>query len=59
VRLLVEKEAKLESKGNMGSTSLSDAARIGHEAVVRLLPVSWAAERGQEAVVRLLLEKGA
>jgi len=54
---------------------LLDAARLGHEAVVKLLlekgakietkskygltPLSWAAESGHELVVKLLLDKGA
>jgi ankyrin repeat protein len=54
---------------------LLDAARLGHEEVVKLLletakidvdskssgrtPLSWAAENGHEAVVKLVLEKGA
>ena len=37
VKLLVEKEADMESKDNNGQTPLSRAAGSGHEALVKLL----------------------
>ncbi len=75
VRLILEKDVELESKGIYGWTPLSRAATNGHETVVRLLlkkgadpeskdiygqtPLLRAAANGREAVVRLLLKKGA
>jgi ankyrin repeat protein len=74
-RLLLEKEADVESKDTYNRTPLSLAARDGHESVVKLLlekeadveskdkynqtPLSWAARDGHESVVKLLLEKDA
>jgi ankyrin repeat protein len=74
VKLLLEKEANVESKDNDGKTPLLWAAWIGHEAVAKLLsekgadveskdingntPLSMAAWKGHKAVVKLLREGG-
>jgi ankyrin repeat protein len=75
VKLLLEKEADVESKDTNIQTPLSLAATRGHEPVVKLLlekeadveskdtdnrtPLSLAAGNGHKAVVKLLLEKEA
>ncbi|KAM4054568.1 ankyrin repeats (3 copies) domain-containing protein [Hirsutella rhossiliensis] len=71
---LIESAHDIDSKDFEGHTPLYHAARIGHEAVVRLLldkgasvevqgqsmaALCWAALNGHESVVRLLLDKGA
>jgi hypothetical protein len=74
VKLLLDKQADVDSKDGDGRTPLWWAAENGHEAVVKLLldkqadvdskdgdgrtPLSWAAENGHEAVVKLLLRTG-
>jgi ankyrin repeat domain-containing protein 50 len=73
VLLTVRADVNLEDKE--GQTLLSQAARSGHEAIVKLLlekgarlesrdknsqtPLLWAVRSGHEAVVKLLVEKGA
>ncbi|RDL30832.1 Uncharacterized protein BP5553_10177 [Venustampulla echinocandica] len=75
VKLLLEKDADLETKNKYSQKPLSLAARNGHDAVVKLLlekdadletrnklgrtPLSWAAGNGYDTVVKLLLEKDA
>ncbi|KAJ6078697.1 hypothetical protein N7467_008450 [Penicillium canescens] len=75
VKLLLEKNANIETKNMFDYTPLSYAASNGHEAVVRLLlennanietksrwentPLSYAAFHGHEAVVKLLLQNNA
>jgi ankyrin repeat protein len=70
VKLLLEKNADIESKDDYGQTPLSWAARRGYEPVVKLLleknadieskdnngqtPLSWAAQNGYEPVVKLI-----
>ena len=65
----------IEAQDDYGQTPLSQAAEMGHQAVVELLlqrgaqiearneygqtPLSWAARMGHRAVVELLLQRGA
>jgi ankyrin repeat protein len=72
-KLLLDKDADVESKDFFSRTPLSWAAEYRHEAVVKLLldknanleseddngltPLSWAVENHREAVVKLLLDK--
>jgi ankyrin repeat protein len=73
--LLSAQGIKVNAPSNSQQTALSQAARNGHNAVVKLLlgigaefdsqdvdsrtPLLWAARNGHEAVVKLLIEKGA
>ncbi|KAF7169987.1 hypothetical protein CNMCM5623_002503 [Aspergillus felis] len=69
IELLLEKDADIGAKNNVGFTVLDYAALGGHEAVVRLLiekgqklgkpTLHFAVLGGNEAVVELILENGA
>ena len=75
VRLLIERDAEIDSRDSEGRTPLSWAAWFGRKAVVRLFierdaeidsrdntgrtPLSCAVENGEEFVVQLLIERDA
>jgi ankyrin repeat protein len=67
VKVLLDKDAGIESKNKHGKTALSLAAEQGNWAIVRLLlntgagqtPLLRAAKSGHEAAVNLFLDKDA
>ena len=73
VRLLLEKGADANTRGDWSDTALGGASRNGHEPIVRLLlekgadvnarggdsALGCASRNGHEQIVRLLLKKGA